>query len=64
LALVFGAANAYLGIRAGQTVAATIPAEQSLAAGAVYGTQALAGAGVDPHGQRGSRPVLKAVLRR
>src|SRR5574341_87856 len=26
LALVFGAANAYLGLRAGQTVAATIPA--------------------------------------
>src|SRR5512139_465517 len=26
LALVFGAANAYLGMRAGQTVAATIPA--------------------------------------
>ena len=26
LALVFGAANAYLGMKAGQTVAATIPA--------------------------------------
>ena len=26
LAFVFGAANAYLGMRAGQTVAATIPA--------------------------------------
>ena len=26
LALVFGAANAYLGMRAGQTIAATLPA--------------------------------------
>ena len=37
LAFVFGAANAYLGMKAGQTVAATIPAAVNVGVGAVGG---------------------------
>ncbi|MBM3810203.1 MAG: oligopeptide transporter, OPT family [Acidimicrobiia bacterium] len=60
LALVFGSANAYLGMRAGQTVAATIPA--AVIAMALFRTQRLRGTIQEQNIARTSASVGEALV--
>src|SRR5918998_2564833 len=60
LALVFGAANAYLGMRAGQTVAATLPA--AIIAMALFRIPAFRGTLLEQNITRTSASVGEALV--
>src|SRR5438094_2205017 len=60
LALVFGAANAYLGMKAGQTIAATIPA--AVIAIAVFRLPALRGGVLEQNIARTAASVGEALV--
>src|SRR3954451_18167880 len=60
LALVFGAANAYLGMRAGQTVAATLPA--AIVAMALFRIPALRGTLLERNITRTAASVGEALV--
>src|ERR1700684_57530 len=60
LALVFGAANAYLGMKAGQTIAATIPA--AVIAIAIFRVPALRGGVLEQNIARTAASVGEALV--